>query len=169
VARRNLGPLRRQGAIDPEDVALSAFADFCSGVAVNRFPQLNDRDDLWPLLMVITARKATRKVRDEFRQKRDARRVSGESVLTGAEHSEGEAGFDQVEGKEPTPEFVAQMAEEFQRLLGLLGEEKLKKLAEARMHGDTIPELAARFRCSEATILRRLRQIREIWERERSR
>lgn len=165
VAREKLGPLRRQAAVDAEDVALSAFADFCSGVAQDRFPRLNDRDDLWPLLMVITARKATRKVRDAFRQKRDARLEVGESKLTGADQ-QGEAGFDQVEGQDPTPEFVAQMAEELKRLLDLLGDEELKKLAEDKMHGYTTPELATRFRCAEATIRRRLALIREIWGEE---
>ena len=42
-------------AADEEDVALSAFASFCRGVECGRFPQLADRDDLWRLLVTITA------------------------------------------------------------------------------------------------------------------
>src|SRR5229473_4615747 len=43
---------------DEEDVALSAFDSFCRGAEQGKFPQLKDRDNLWPLLVVITARKA---------------------------------------------------------------------------------------------------------------
>src|SRR4051794_4209154 len=42
---------------DEEDVALSAFKSFCRGVEKQRFPDLNDRDDLWKLLVTITLHK----------------------------------------------------------------------------------------------------------------
>src|SRR5580700_9424491 len=68
LARKRLrdGP-RREAA---EDVALSAFDSFCRSAAKGRFPQLSDRDGLWRLLVVITARKAARHIRDTRRQKR---------------------------------------------------------------------------------------------------
>ncbi|MCI0464895.1 MAG: ECF-type sigma factor [Gemmataceae bacterium] len=50
-----------------EDVALSAFDSFCRGAEQGRFPDLFDRDDLWQLLVVITARKAATLVRHEQR------------------------------------------------------------------------------------------------------
>ena len=61
-----LPPARRPGersystcrrAADEEDVALSAFDSFCRGAEQGRFPQLDGRDDLWHLLVVITVRK----------------------------------------------------------------------------------------------------------------
>ena len=59
VARSKLKRLRPTGADeDEEDAALSAFNSFCDGAARGKFPQLADRDDLWRLLVVITARKA---------------------------------------------------------------------------------------------------------------
>ena len=57
LARRKLDASRRRAA-DEEDVVQSAFHSFFRGVARGRFPQLNDRDNLWRLLVVITARKA---------------------------------------------------------------------------------------------------------------
>jgi hypothetical protein len=57
LARKWLQGARRREA-DEEDVALSAFDSFCRGAAQGRFPQLADRDDLWRLLVVVTARKA---------------------------------------------------------------------------------------------------------------
>ena len=66
-------------AADEEDVALSAFASFCRGVEGGRFPQLSDRDDLWRLLVTITARKALHLARDERSQK--GRKHGGSSLL----------------------------------------------------------------------------------------
>ena len=51
-------------------MALSAFDSFCRSAEQGRFPDLADRDSLWRLLVVMTARKATHLRRDEGRQKR---------------------------------------------------------------------------------------------------
>src|SRR5579872_4605299 len=48
LARRKLQTSRRRTA-DEEDVVQSAFHSFFRGVARGRFPQLNDRDNLWRL------------------------------------------------------------------------------------------------------------------------
>ena len=58
-ARHRLAVVPRR-AIDEEDVALSAMNSFCQGMAKHRFDQVNDRNDLWKLLVTITARKAWR-------------------------------------------------------------------------------------------------------------
>jgi hypothetical protein len=57
-------------AADEEDVALSAFDSFCRGAARGQFPQLQDRTNLWGLLVLITARKAVNLAKHERRQKR---------------------------------------------------------------------------------------------------
>src|SRR5262249_37437435 len=59
-----------RAAADEEDVALSAFASFCRGAREGRFPQLSDRNDLWRLLVVLTARKALHLLRAAHCQKR---------------------------------------------------------------------------------------------------
>src|SRR5262249_10375897 len=85
VARGRLKRMRRATAgEDEEDAALSAFNSFCAGAARGRFPQLTDRDDLWRLLVVITARKAMAQAQREGRKKRGGGRVVDEAVLFGA-------------------------------------------------------------------------------------
>src|SRR5712691_6856720 len=49
LARRKLLGVRPHVA-DEEDVALSAFDSFCRGLKRGRFPDLQDRDNLWKLL-----------------------------------------------------------------------------------------------------------------------
>src|SRR5215470_13386684 len=55
LARIRLQAAPRRAA-DEEDVALSAFHSFCRGAGQGRFPRLGDRDDLWQLLVLLTAR-----------------------------------------------------------------------------------------------------------------
>src|SRR5262245_63073334 len=116
--------------IDEEDVALSAFASFSRGVEAGKFPRLDDRDNLWRLLVVITARKAIDHIHFERQQKRDGRAVLDEAALAGPEGSgHRAAGIDQLIGREPTPAFAVQAAEETRRLLELLGSGELRSVA----------------------------------------
>src|SRR5437660_6776624 len=69
LARKKLRDTPRRAA-DEEDVALSAFNNFCRGVQHGRFPQLSDRDNLWQLLVTITVQKAIDLMRREGREKR---------------------------------------------------------------------------------------------------
>ena len=71
---------------DEEDAALDAFDSFVRGAARGRYPRLDDRDDLWRLLVVITERKAIDQAQHERRQKRGGgkgRRQSGGSRRSG--------------------------------------------------------------------------------------
>ena len=160
LARKRLRGARRREA-DEEDVALSAFDSFCRGAAQGRLPQLADRDDLWRLLVVITARKALHLLARQGRLKRGGGKLRGESALLDA--AEG-GGIEAVVGHEPTPEIAAQVAEENQRLLGQLGDEQQRSIAAWKMEGHTNEEIAARLGIALATVERRLRLIRKTWE-----
>src|SRR5262245_61562362 len=163
-----LGQPRR--AADEEDVALSAFDSFCRGVAEGRFPQLADRHDLWRLLVTITARKALRLVRDQTRQKRGGGAVQGESAFLSPNATrDDEAGIDQVLGREPTPEFAAQVAEECHRLLDLLGSAELRAVALWKMEGDTTEQIAAKLKRAPRTVERKLELNRDLWADELNR
>src|SRR5215469_6728517 len=70
---------------DEEDAALSAFDSFVRGAACNRYPRLDDRDDLWRLLVVITERKALDQAQRERRQKRGGGKILGILELADAD------------------------------------------------------------------------------------
>jgi DNA-directed RNA polymerase specialized sigma24 family protein len=160
---RDLGVSRR--VADEEDVALSAFDSFCRAAEQGRFPRLEDRDALWALLVVITARKALDLRTHERRKKRGGGNVAGESVLDALLGTEdGAAGIGQVVGREPTPEFPAQAAEEFRWLLAKLPTEELRAVALAKMEGYTNEGISARQNCAVSTVERRLGLIRTIWQ-----
>jgi len=63
------------GAAYEEDVALSAFDSFCRSAEQGRFPRLDDRDDLWQVLVLIANRKVCDLAEHEGRRKRDWRRT----------------------------------------------------------------------------------------------
>ena len=164
LARKKLREIPRRVA-DEEDVALSAFDSFCCGVKEGRFPRVTGRDDLWPLLVTITARKALQLLRHQGRQKRGGGAVRGDSAFQGAAAGgDDEPGLEQIVGSEPTPEFAAQMAEECQRLLAQLGEGDLREVAILKMEGYSNEEIAAKLGCVPRTVERKVALIRSLWE-----
>src|SRR5262249_25647846 len=81
VARRRVSSAGWR-ATGPEDVALEAFLEFCDRLAWpdadRRFPQLENRDQLWKLLVCFTVRTAFDYARKEARR---AEIIRGESGL----------------------------------------------------------------------------------------
>ncbi len=154
---------KARGAADEEDVALSAFGSFYTGMAHGRFPDLEDRDDLWRLLVTITARKASDQNRWESRQKRGGGRVRHESALSAGTESDSGA-LAQVVGGEPTPEFAAMVADECARLLNLLPDESQRHVAQLKMEGYRNEEIAAQLGCGLRAVTRKLEIIRTAWQ-----
>ncbi len=129
LARKKLDAVRRVSPVeDEEDAALSAFQSLCAGVAQGRFERLKDRDDLWRLLVVITVRKVYNQVQRQRQLKRGGGRVISEAALAGVD-PDSEGGFEQFMAHEPTPEFAAILAEEFQRRIDSLEDETLRRVA----------------------------------------
>ncbi|MFO0949699.1 MAG: ECF-type sigma factor [Isosphaeraceae bacterium] len=164
MAGRKLRAARHAGTVaDEEDAALSVLNSVFDGLSRGKFPQLADRDELWRLVVVITARKAQSQVRDARRQKRGAGRTRVESDLADADADDG-AILAGVIGSEPSPEFAALMAEEVQTRLAALGEGELRRVAELRLEGYEVEEIAGRLGCGTRTVKRRLARVREAWQ-----
>jgi DNA-directed RNA polymerase specialized sigma24 family protein len=163
-ASRKLAGVPR-GAADEEDVALSAFDSFCRAARAGRFPRLDDRDDLWQLLLVLTDRKAINQRKHATRQRRGGGKVLDEGALPPGD-SAGGSPLTRMASPEPTPEFAAAMAETWRRLFGLLRDQGLEQVALLKMDGHSLDEIAARLGCVPRTVRRRLQLIRHIWERE---
>jgi DNA-directed RNA polymerase specialized sigma24 family protein len=162
LARKKLRGAKRLAA-DEEDVALSAFDSFCRGAKNGRFPRLDDRDNLWNVLVLLTARKAWHLVRDQGRFKRGGKMVP---LAETPSPEDEESALDQLLGREPTPEFAAQLAEEYQLLLAQLNDRELEAVAVWKMEGYTNEEIAAKLDCTLRTVERKLRIIRGLWQRE---
>jgi DNA-directed RNA polymerase specialized sigma24 family protein len=151
--------------VDGEDLAQSAFQSLCDGASHGRFDQLGDRDDLWRLLVVITSRKASDQKLRDLRQKRGGGRVRTETEVVKDLDGPGRWAslWDQIPSDEPTPEFAAMIAEEYQRRLASLGKDELRRIAVLRMEGYSNEEIAAQLNCALRTVARRLDMIRATW------
>lgn len=163
LARQKLAGSPRRVA-DEEDIALSAFDSFCRGVERGRFPLLHDRDGLWRLLLTITERKAIDQKAYLGRARRRAE--VGESAVAGAGAAASGAAFEQVAGREPSPEFVAEVAEECRRLIDRLPTVPLRQVALWKLEGYDNGEIAAKFGCSRRAVERKMALIRSLWEGE---
>ena len=163
LARRRLQGAPRAAA-DEEDVALSAFDNFCRSVEAGRFPRLDDREDLWQLLVVLTDRKACDLANRERRQRRGGGKVRDEAAL-GEGDSAGPP-LTQLASPEPGPEFVARAADECRRLLELLGDDDLRRAALRKLERYSVEEIAAECGRVPRTVKRWLRLIRQTWEQE---
>lgn len=168
LARRRLRAMPRKAAADEEDVALSAFASFIRAVDAGRFPRLDDRDDLWQVLIVLTIRKASDLLQSEGRAKRNlwVTQCLGDLFAAAADDAAGSVFSGLLVSGEPPPELAVEVAEECERLLALLGEDELRQIAVFKMEGYTNPEIAEELGCALATVERRLRLIRKRWEGE---
>lgn len=162
LARKKLDGLPRRVA-DEEDVALSAMHSFCRAAAAGRYPQLQNRDDLWKLLVTITGHKAIAQFRRQRAGKRGAGHVRGESIFVGVGAGADNPGINAVLGQEPTPELAAMMAETCEALLQGLGDDSLRQLALLKLQGYTSAEIAAQFGITERSIERKLERIRKVW------
>jgi RNA polymerase sigma factor (sigma-70 family) len=137
---------------DPEEIALSAFASFARRARLGQFPQLNDDHDLWCVLLTITNRKSKNLITYLRAAKRDIRRNSTDFTE-----------LKQVLSSGPSPEAVAEIADGCQRLFETLKDVTLRNVAIWKMEGCTNDEIAKKLGCSDETVRRKLKAIRDIW------
>ena len=159
--RRWLRHAPRQAA-DEEDIALNAFESVCRRAEQGRFPRLFDRNDLWQLLVVIAFRKTCNQINHAMARQPPNGHVINASALAGDEG----ALFADMISREPSPEMVAQSAEECRRLLAELGDQTLRQVALWKLEGYTNEEIAPRLGRKRCAVDRKLKKIRLRWEKE---
>jgi DNA-directed RNA polymerase specialized sigma24 family protein len=165
LVRTKLRSAPRTSPADEEDVALSAFDSFCRAAEQGRFSRLEDRDDLWQLLVLIAVRKADNLAKHERCQKRGGGKVVHASALPCADEADGPLFADLI-GRQPDPALAAEVADECRRLLALLGDPELKQVALWKMEGDTHAEIADKLGRLPRAVERMLRLIRRTWASE---
>jgi RNA polymerase sigma factor (sigma-70 family) len=160
LARNRMRGRKLTPVEDEEDAAISAFDSFCRRASLGKFPRLNDRDDLWRLLVVLTVRKVIDQLERERAVMRGPDKVVSEAVL---KSPDGRGGLDALAGREPSPEFAAMVAEQYTELRSTLGDDTLRKILDLRLEGYTREEIAARLNVAERTVTRKLDLIRHSW------
>jgi len=162
LARRKMEGLSLRSS-DEEDVALSAMNSFCRGMAEQRFDEIGGADELWKLLVTITARKVCAHRRRHFAQKRGGGRVRGESIFHNGNDDSFDNGIGEVLGNEPTPELAVGLAENCMEMIDSLEDKTLQKIVLMTLEGYRTPEIAKKLGCVRRTVERKLQIIRDKW------
>jgi hypothetical protein len=145
---------------DEDDVVQNMYASFCCRMRRGEY-QLENRQDLWNLLVAMTLHKA-RKV--ALRHTRQGRAVRREDACPAGDESD--SLVKRLPAPDPTPEEAAELAEGVELLLRALPNPILRQVALWKLEGYTSEDIAApdKLDCAERTVERKLRLIREIWE-----
>jgi DNA-directed RNA polymerase specialized sigma24 family protein len=162
LANRQL-PSHQKRVADGEDVALNVLDTLIRGATNGQFPHLHDRRDLWCLLLAITKQKTIDLQRRESCSKRGGGYVRNEAFLGG---SNGFMTLDELCGEEPTPEFLTSLNEEHQRLMSLLRDDVLRRIATETLEGYTTKEISVHLGISIRAVQRKLNVIRANWAHE---
>jgi hypothetical protein len=141
LARRRFGGQAPRWA-DEEDVVLSAFHSFCRGIEQRRFPQIDNRDDLWKILTKITCRKTKDYNHWSKRQKRGDGFGRGESIFESQGNQFRDFGLADAAESSETPDIIVAVAAECERLLDLLGGDTLQQIAIWKLECDTDSRMA---------------------------
>ncbi|MDB4545003.1 ECF-type sigma factor, partial [bacterium] len=148
---------------DEQDAVQSMFLSLCQGLKADRYPDLQNRDNLWRLMLVMTGRKISKRHRFDRQLKRDNRRLLTDSYFVQNSQDRNSPNL-YPSAAEPTPELLAEFADTSSALIEALGTDNLKDVALLRIEGFDDCEIASRLQCSRSTVQRRLVMIRKIWE-----
>jgi RNA polymerase sigma-70 factor (ECF subfamily) len=149
LARRQFDAVLRR-KVDPEDVVQSAFKSFFLRYGVGKL-EVNDWDNLWGLLTIITLRKCLDRVEYHHAERRDVQReAAAQPGTVGAEP------WWEAVAREPRPEEAVVLAETVELLLRGLDEDE-RPILEMSLQGYTTQEISERLGRPERSV-RRLRE-----------
>jgi len=150
--------LRRK--VDVEGVVQSALKSFFVRQGEGQFEGLEDWENLWGLLTVITLRKCYRRHEYLHAECRDPAREVARLNPAGSEEECLEA-----IGREPTPLEAAMLAETVERLLGSLAPPE-RAILELSLQGYSTTEIADRVNRSKRTVRRVRDRVKHRLEHE---
>jgi RNA polymerase sigma-70 factor (ECF subfamily) len=157
LARKKLGDSPRR-TMDEDDVVQSAFSDFCRRAQAGCFPDLHDRDSLWALLALITARKAANQRGHEHRIKRGGGAAKNKNE---ADAGAGDWELAQVVAEQPSAEDAALFVTQLERFMDSLDDPSDRLILLWKLEERTNPEIARHLDCSLSAVERKLRSIRK--------
>lgn len=137
--------------VDPEDIVMSAYRSFFVAARDGRF-EVERGGDLWRLLVEITLHKLYRQAEHHGAQRRSVRRE---------QRSKNAADFESIAGREPMPAEAMIAAEELEAVLSRLPD-RGRTIAELRLQGYLVEEIAATIGCSTRTVRRWLDELRRV-------
>jgi RNA polymerase sigma-70 factor (ECF subfamily) len=156
LSRRRIGQ-RMNSRVDPEDVVQSVFRTFFARVKNDQF-DIAAKDDLFKLLVRITAHKTLRQIAHHRAAKRDPKQETPQG-------DDGHEMLMQVMADEPTPESIVTFMDQLEHFLSQLAPED-RQILELRLQGFSTEEIAKQLGSYDRKIRRVLERIRGVAEDE---
>lgn len=156
LSRRRIGQ-RMNSRVDPEDVVQSVFRTFFARVKNDQF-DIAAKDDLFKLLVRITAHKTLRQIAHHRAAKRDPKQETPQG-------DDAHEMLMQVMADEPTPETIVTFMDQLEHFLSQLAPED-RQILELRLQGFSTEEIAKQLGSYDRKIRRVLERIRGVAEDE---
>lgn len=156
LSRRRIGQ-RMNSRVDPEDVVQSVFRTFFARMKNDQF-DIAKADDLFKLLVRITAHKTLRQIAHHRAAKRDPN-------LEARQSDDAHEMLLQAMDAEPTAETVVTFMDNLEHFLGKLPQED-RQIVELRLQGYSTEEIAQQLGTYDRKIRRVLERIRGLAEDE---
>ena len=131
----------------------SVFKSFFVRIAKGQF-ELENRDGLWSLLVVITLRKCGHKVRHLHRQRHDIRKETAPGLAADDDSAASWQGL----APGPTPAEAAILAETVEQVFASL-KERERQIVELHLQGLEIAEIQAQVQRAEYTVRDVLKRV----------
>ncbi len=147
-------------ALGGEDVAASVFESLWDGAQLGRFGGVQDRHELWWLLVSMTRRKAASHLRKEGAAKR-----GGSTGAVSLDQHDGSE-FLELLSREPQVDDVLVLQEQLDQLLTRIHDPKARKIAVLLMQGHSPADIAEEVDLALSTVRRKIRLIRIAWREE---
>lgn len=145
--------------LDGEDIAASVFESLWHGAQIGRFDNVQDRHELWWLLVAMTKRKAVSHIRREMAAKRGGGLPQASlSVLPGSSSE-----FEAVLAQKPTPHDVVALDEQLQRILDGMRDPKSRQIAVLLLQGYSSDDISRELGLAIVSVRRKIRLIRAQW------
>jgi len=139
---------------DEDDISVSVFAAFCDRLRSRQLEELSDRDGVWRLLILMTARK----INDHAKMARAKKRHNGPENPDVGLHAVSELRDTQLE-----PSIEVMMEDQCQAMLKQLNDPVLETVVLLKLEGYSNVEIAERMQYSRRTIQRMLELVKDIW------
>lgn len=163
-ADRRLRSLPRR-AVDEEDIAQEAFEGFFRGVQAHRFSKLDDRNDLWQILIMLVDRRSTDQIRRVLGHNGNKLKELGGSVIDlAADRTEAGGRGQDFQAPAVTPASADELVALIRRSFPKLDDEQLLQITLDRASNYSVAEIADRHGMTLRTVERKLELIRHILE-----
>ncbi len=159
LARRAKKVLSDRGGViasDEEDLAMLVMTAFLKDATEGELGDMRSRHDVWRMLSKRVRQRAINMVRDERRNKG---KEVGESIFRNADGAWDPTGIDQQPGRN-----IDDLTQFHHELIEAVNDPIEQQIATLLLEGKDVSDISHQLGKSPATIYRKLKNIKEIWD-----